>query len=239
MELVKPGASYNPAPGDHQEVLREAVESELRRQRKAGLYRAAARPRGGETEDLIDDNMVTLGDGADGADTIGGGPAAAAGGGGRVRTATKQPERKTRAQRNKEAVRKERARQEEERRRARKLDKQLNRVQAISAELNKELKAKERALAMQKVSKEKALGVPKRLGPHRRRADPWEALLTDELPDSMRKLPAPSTPPLLDRYLSVLKRNLVEPRMRVRKRRRYEPRIYTKKGFKEKDWIDL
>lgn len=225
VEVAAPGLSYNPTPEAHQAALRTALASELRRQRK-GVQYAGERPRNVESIDQIGDVAGADEAEEEGADAPG-------------RAPHREVERKTKAERNRLQRKRATRRAVEAAARQRALDKQLKRVQQIAKELSAEEKARAAEKAAKPVPPEKVAGVPKRLGRVKRKADPWRVLLSDELPSSLRALPAPPTDLLAERLRNATQRNLVEARLPVRKRRKYERKTYTKKGFKEEDWQNI
>ena len=152
--------------------------------------------------------------------------------------AARAAERKTRAERNRLTRRKAHEVREARRLAAKSLDQQLRRVAAIAREVEQAERAKREADEHRPRRPEELLGVPKKLGRFKQRTEPWAALLSDELPSSLRALPPDSTL-LSDRYRSVHRRNLMEPRMAQTRKRRYALKEYTKKGFKEEDWQKL
>lgn len=244
VDVLAPGASYNPTYGAHQALLQNALTRELEREAAKRRYAHAHAPR-----DVEETNQVGEGEDEEGGEGAGGGGADGGedgadgedgGEGALVRDAraAHAAERKTRTERNKLARRKAHAISEEGRQRAKALDKQLKRVAAIARELDASERAAREAAASRPRRPEELLGVPKKLGKFKQRAEPWAALLSDELPSSLRTLP-PTNDLLSDRFRSATKRNLLEPRMAQSRKRRYALKEYTAKGFKETDWQKL
>ncbi|KAJ1616196.1 ribosome biogenesis protein Nop53/GLTSCR2 [Pavlovales sp. CCMP2436] len=236
VEVIAAGGSYNPTYEAHQSLLQSALGKEMQRQAAKDRYADAKGPANVDNLDLIgtlepgNEGATAGGEESDGDDD---GEGAREGG-----NAETMDDRKSKTVRNKEARVRAHLAAQSEAAKAKALDKQLKRVVHIARELDAEVKAKAKAEAAKPKRIEQVLGVPKKLGKFRVRSEPWAALLSDELPDSMRRLP-PTNNLLADRYLQVSKRNLMEPRMVRTKKRKYELKEYTRKGFKEADWKKL
>ncbi|KAJ3338739.1 hypothetical protein HDU93_009145 [Gonapodya sp. JEL0774] len=173
------GASYNPAFDDHQDALREAVSFEEEKERKRRLaedkvaFLANGVPSTGiagepglEELDASDDEAEEEGEGEAVEGDVPGGE-------------SKPPRRKTRAERNREARRKEIEREEAAHREAKKQVKQLKSLPSILASLP--------PTASSTVASSKPTQPP-RLGPLRAAPPTPQVLLTEELPDALRKL---------------------------------------------------
>ncbi|KXS10097.1 P60-like protein [Gonapodya prolifera JEL478] len=181
--LPHPGASYNPTFEDHQEALREAVtvEEEKARKRREAEERAGGPNRAGNVERR---NAMPGEEEVDGSDEDEEEEEEKEGSevdDGDADVKKKEPKRKTRQERNREARRKEIEREEAARKEAKKLEKQLKNLPNIVASLPR-TGPTDPAQAPSKPSK------PPRLGPHRAEPPVARVLLTEELPDALRKL---------------------------------------------------
>jgi len=101
--------------------------------------------------------------------------------------------------------------------------------------VEKQLEEKEKELEErnEKKRKEEEYKI-KRLGPYKHIEHPKTVLLSNDLPDSIRKIPdvameKGSSVLMLDRQLSLQRRNMVEPRKKFPVRRRYEKKFYQKR----------
>ncbi|KAM6226039.1 ribosome biogenesis protein NOP53 [Porphyrio hochstetteri] len=74
--------------------------------------------------------------------------------------------------------------------------------------------------------------MPRRLGRLRYEDPCLEVQLSDELPDCLRTL-KPEGSVLRDRFKSLQKRNLIEPRERAKFKRRYRVKYVEKRAFRE------
>jgi nucleolar protein 53 len=239
VEVVAAGASYNPTYDAHQLLLQSALDSELERQAAKMRYAHAHAPRAVDELNQVGDGETA---GADDDDDDDDEEEGAAGEGEDAAVVARRDarvaERKSKTERNRLARKRAHEVKETERLRSKELDKQLNRAAHIAKEIEAEVQAKAAAEAAKPMRPEQLLGVPKKLGKFKQRSEPWAALLTEELPSNLRTLP-PTNNLLSDRFRSVHKRNLMEPRMKQTKKRKYALKEYTKKGFKEEDWQKL
>ncbi|KAF9932063.1 hypothetical protein FBU30_008993 [Linnemannia zychae] len=228
-----PGASYNPTMQDHQNLLRLAHNEELRiLEQKEKIESKLAYPKeldemvafddqtGGlledsdeeeeEEEDEIDENKEDA-------------------------TKPKKKGKKSVTERNRLARAAETAKKEAEIKRQKELIKQTNRVKEIMKVVEKEeaeMEAKRLENEQKREEKEKA-GM-KRVGKFNIPKERIHVQLQDELADSLRQL-KPEGSLMKDRFQSFVERNLIEPRVRVAKRRRYRLKTYEKHSYKRFD----
>ncbi|KAJ0405720.1 hypothetical protein ATCC90586_005878 [Pythium insidiosum] len=199
-----PGQSYNPDFDSHQDVLAAAVAQELERQEKRKeQLEPLATGMSAETlefiksgdEDEDDDDDYEEIDGAEGAT--------------RKRRA---PEKLTRSQRNKRARHKQMELEHKAKRGEKALVKQINVVNHILNDIVKDEKQSQqkqelkKVLAEQKLEEEPLVKVAGKLTKLERDTP---VLLSDELTGSLRTM-RPKGNPLLDRFDSLHKRNMIE-----------------------------
>ncbi|KAL3874911.1 hypothetical protein ACJMK2_037863 [Sinanodonta woodiana] len=238
VEVPHPGASYNPTYEDHQELLMKAhnVEKKKQKQEKR-LYNAldAQFPKAGQAptqesilaemsaglfgEDEEETNVEQKGQEGDDVLRLSNNP--------RVRREDKKDEK----QRRKEKEKKEQEKMLQKEKEERIHSSTLFRVRSIKAEILRQekqllLKAEKR----RKLQEEKALKT-KKLGKLKYDNPDLEIKLSDELVGSLREL-KPEGHLLQDRYKSLQKRNIVEPRVKAKKYRRYKRKLYEKKTHK-------
>ncbi|KAJ3188774.1 hypothetical protein HDU85_004488 [Gaertneriomyces sp. JEL0708] len=231
VEVVAPGASYNPSFEAHQAALREAVDAEVKKEEeKEGTRLKLTYPP--ELDAIDDETFFPSDDEEEESDAE---PTNEVDEDGLAHTASVTADRKTRAQRNREQRLAEQKREEMARVEQKKLEKQINRLGEIKKIISKEEREKEQKAAerAQKLA-EKAKADPGRLGPHHFKPLPTDVSLTETLPDSLREL-APEGNLFRERFVSLQKRALVEARVPVGKRlkfRRKEVETHDYKRFK-------
>ncbi|CAM0137364.1 unnamed protein product [Umbelopsis sp. WA50703] len=224
VEVAEAGASYNPTMEDHQELLRKAhkIEADKIAQRenisKQLEYRKelldlneeeAEDSEGEESDAHSDDDEET-----------------------RKRKETKK---KTRAERNRLKKAKETQQMEQRKKQEKELHKEITKLEEIEktveeSELSSLTKAEKRKA--KKLAQEQA-GLP-RLGKYFVQKAPIEVQLTDELSESLRSL-KPEGNAFRDRFVSLQKRNIIEPRLPVNHKRRYRLKEYEKHSYKQFD----
>ncbi|KAM9440245.1 ribosome biogenesis protein NOP53 [Clarias gariepinus] len=233
VEVIGPGGSYNPDFLSHQSLLLAAHEAEVKKMKvEEKLKKQVAVKRtdiateestfNEQVEGLIeeDEEAKTETEHAetDSKDVAVGPPA--------------QPEKKTERQRKKEKA--ERIKELKKKAERKMLDsrQQLFQLRSIGADVKKrELRTKARQTKRQaKQEAEKAL--PRRLGRLRFQAPDLEVQLSDELSGSLRKL-KPEGSVLKDRFKSLQKRNLIEPRERAKFKRKHKVKYVEKRAFRE------
>ena len=146
------------------------------------------------------------------------------------------PQRLTQAQRNKRERAKRHAALLQQQSGAKELTKQLGKLGQIAKEVGDQLSEQELRNARRAVQRSEDELKPQRLGKHKFTEVPLATLVpfTDELRGSLRTA-IPKGSLLQDRLKSLEKRNVVEPRMKLGKRRRYVLRQYTTKAGKRDD----
>ncbi|KRY37476.1 Glioma tumor suppressor candidate region protein [Trichinella spiralis] len=111
---------------------------------------------------------------------------------------------------------------------------EIHRIKSINKAINQmELNWKRRAEIRKQRMAEK-LKKPAKLSRHPFLASDREVLLPEELPDSLRLL-KPEGHLLTDRFKSLQQRNILEPRVRCKTKRKYKRKRFNKKGVSEVD----
>ena len=139
----------------------------------------------------------------------------------------------TRAQRNKQGRLKERERQLEAHREAKRRQAQENRVDAIAGEVKTIVAQQKKRADKNAVARAQKATAPARLGPqkYKNKVLAVEVPLTEELSGSLRRAKVKGSL-LHDHMQSLHRRNIVEPRKLVGKRRRYRLKTYITKAGK-------
>ncbi|ORZ02931.1 ribosome biogenesis protein Nop53/GLTSCR2 [Syncephalastrum racemosum] len=223
--LPHPGASYNPTAEEHQELLRLATDIEERKlaaQRRLDEQRSYRK----ELNDLPNEDQELSDDGdSDEDDNEGEGHV----------PSKKATQRKTQTKRNKE----KRARQEKLRaaikRNEKEMRKQIDLVEQLEKELAEHQAKVELATKRRQEMKEENEKMGKqRLSRHKYQDVNVELKLTDELSESLRQL-KPEGSVFTDRYVSMQKRNIIEPRVRQKRDRKYALKEYERRTYKNFD----
>ncbi|XP_056330372.1 ribosome biogenesis protein NOP53 [Danio aesculapii] len=229
IEVIAPGGSYNPDFFSHQELLREAHEVEVKKLKvEEKLARQLAVNQDIATEEstfkeqvegLIEEDEYQPEDPDGDADDTVIGP-----------TATQ--EKKTERQRKKEKAEKIKELQRKAEREVIDKKQQLFQLRSIRANLkNQEQRTKMRQ-AQRKAKQEAEKSMPRRLGRLKFQEPDLDIQLSDELASSLRSL-KPEGSILKDRFKSLQKRNLIEPRERAKFKRRYKLKYSEKRAFRE------
>lgn len=228
VDAPHPGISYNPVPEEHENVIKLAYEEEVQKlEHREKLKETVPRP------DLIlasqrVESVFTMDVDLPSSDDDEEEEAAAADENevsADEQTKKKEPKRKTKAQRNRER-RTKALQQEIERRKKQKQDlAALARLKELEAELEDAKKSKEGA-------KNDTKSAPKKLSKYEFQALPMTVQLSDELADSLRTL-KPEGNLFKERFKTLQKRSMIETRIPVTKRRRYEVKEVEKHSYKK------
>ncbi|KAM6032479.1 LOW QUALITY PROTEIN: ribosome biogenesis protein NOP53 [Chlamydotis macqueenii] len=227
------GGSYNPAFEDHQALLLRAHEEETRKKRAEDRVEKQLKlPAGAElptAETLFREQCEGLleesGDEEDAA------AEPARGGEGSPKSAPRR-EKKTERQRRREKEARALATRRRREKAARLRRQELFRLRAIRSQLQRrdaELLRRRRARLAKRRARDT---LPRRLGRLRYEEPSLEVQLSDELADSLRAL-KPEGSVLRDRFKSLQKRNMIEPRERAKFKRRYRLKYVEKRAFRE------
>ncbi|TPX34392.1 hypothetical protein SmJEL517_g02951 [Synchytrium microbalum] len=227
--IPPPGTSYNPTYESHQELLQLAVDKE--ESRLAKIEQVKRKLWYPPELDLLDDE--TFFDDQDNADDEDD-DAAQEGVNGVVATGIiKRPAtaefRKTRKQRLEMAKRVKEEYELEKKRTEKRMNKELNRLGEIKKTLEQNKSTAEGSETPQPAIQQKHK--QKRLGPHKQKDEPIDVVLTDELPDTLLQL-KPEGNTFQDLFLGIQKRELVEPRKPVSKKRKFKVKTYESHDYK-------
>uniref|UniRef100_A0A8C2EAT3 Ribosome biogenesis protein NOP53 n=1 Tax=Cyprinus carpio TaxID=7962 RepID=A0A8C2EAT3_CYPCA len=228
VEVIAPGGSYNPDFFSHQDLLREAHEVELKKQKAEeklarqlnicfiSLNKHTFKE---QVEGLIEEEEIEPQEPeGDTEDTVMG------------PTATQ--EKKTEKQRKKEKAQRIKDLQRKVERQVIDKQQQLFQLRSISASVKKQEQRTEMRQAQRKVQQEAQKSMPRRLGRLKFQTPDLDVQLSDELASSLRSL-KPEGSILKDRFKSLQKRNIIEPRERARFNRKYKLKYSEKRAFRE------
>ncbi|KAM5209689.1 ribosome biogenesis protein NOP53 isoform 2-T2 [Hipposideros larvatus] len=250
VEVTPAGASYNPTFEDHQNLLWEAHEVELQRQKEAEkLERQLALPAAEQVatqestfremcQGLLEDSDEEgeLGEGQDrgpeaGGDQIGGDQTGGA-------KASAMParlaavEKKTERQRQREKAARMLRVQQAAVRAARLRHQELFRLRGIKAQVAQRLAELARRRERRRAQRLAEADRPRRLGRLKYQAPDIDVQLSSELSGSLRTL-KPEGNILHDRFKSFQRRNMIEPRERAKFKRKYKVKLVEKRAFRE------
>ncbi|XP_076837053.1 ribosome biogenesis protein NOP53 [Brachyhypopomus gauderio] len=231
VEVAAPGASYNPEFSSHQALLLGAHESEVKRlkaeeklERQTAIRREDLATKESmfreqvegliEEEEKLDVEHTEEGD----EDTVVG--------------PTAQSEKKTERQRKKEKADRKKELQRKAERQAVDSRQQLFRLRSIGAEVKRLEQQTSIRRSRRKIRQEEEKVQPRRLGRLRFQAPDVELQLSEELSGSLRTL-KPEGSILKDRFKSLQKRNMIEPRERAKFKRKFKVKYVEKRSFRE------
>ncbi|XP_019480766.1 PREDICTED: glioma tumor suppressor candidate region gene 2 protein isoform X2 [Hipposideros armiger] len=250
VEVTPAGASYNPTFEDHQNLLWEAHEVELQRQKEAEkLERQLALPTAEQVatqestfremcQGLLEDSDEEgeLGEGQDkgpeaagdqiGGDQTGGAKASA------MPARLAAVEKKTERQRQKEKAARMLRVQQAAVRAARLRHQELFRLRGIKAQVAQRLAELARRRERRRAQRLAEADRPRRLGRLKYQAPDIDVQLSSELSGSLRTL-KPEGNILHDRFKSFQRRNMIEPRERAKFKRKYKVKLVEKRAFRE------
>ncbi|XP_061683748.1 ribosome biogenesis protein NOP53 isoform X2 [Syngnathoides biaculeatus] len=230
VEVIAPGGSYNPDFFSHQALLQEAHDVEVKKHKAEEKIdrQLAIKKEDRATEETIFQEQVEglVEENEDEVPRIEEEEDCGVGG------AIALAEKKTERQRKKEKAEKIKDQQRLAERHQTKRRQQLFQLRSIKAAIKQQEK---RACARQKQRKAKMeaqKAQPRRLGKLKFKAEDLEIKLSDELTSSLRQL-KPEGSILKDRFKSLQKRNLIEPRERAKFKRKYKLKYVEKRAFRE------
>ncbi|XP_055752145.1 ribosome biogenesis protein NOP53-like [Salvelinus fontinalis] len=226
VEVIAPGGSYNPDFFSHQALLLEAHEVEVKRE-KAELRierQLAVKQEDTATEETVFQEQVEglVEEEEDEEEeeedvSIRGGL---------------QQEKKTEKERKRERADKIKTQQKQAARAFTDKKQQLFQLRSIQATLKRREQRTRDRVAQRKANQEAEKSMPRRLGRLKFQAQDLEIQLSDEIPGSLRTL-KPEGSVLKDRFKSMQKRNMIEPRERAKFKRRHKVKYVEKRAFKE------
>lgn len=239
VRVAHEGNSYNPVFEHHQSALRKALDVEENKLRKQEFLQSKlAYPKEldlledddgfgffedeEEQEDEGADDNNNEGVTADGEPTTESSPK------------KKQPKRKTESQKQKARIQKHLEKEIAHKKQLKKLQNQLKDLPNLLKKLGKQegkLKQEQNGEEIEQVDMAKVMKRAPRLGPHVYRPNSMEIMLTDELTDSLRRL-KPEGNMFKDRFSSLEERGLIETRLPVSKRRRYQLKSFETPSYR-------
>ncbi|KAK3513536.1 hypothetical protein QTP70_016471 [Hemibagrus guttatus] len=231
IEVIAPGGSYNPDFLSHQTLLLEAHEAEVKKvkaeeklERKLALNRMDIATEESTFKEQVE-GLIEEDEGDEKRETQEDFKDAAIG-------PTAQPEKKTERQRKREKAERIKELKKAAERKKLQSQQQLFQLRSIGANLKqRELRTKMRQ-TKRKAKQEAQKALPRRLGKLKFQDPDLEVQLSDELAGSLRTL-KPEGSVLKDRFKSLQKRNLIEPRERAKFKRKYKVKYVEKRAFRE------
>ncbi|XP_070826472.1 ribosome biogenesis protein NOP53 [Chaetodon trifascialis] len=230
VEVIAAGGSYNPDFFSHQALLQEAHEVEVKKQKvedKIERQLAVNREDTATEETILREQVEGLVDEEDEEEvalneededvTVGA-----------ITLAAKKTER----QRKKEKADKIKEQQRLADRRQTDQHQQLFQLRSIKTAIRQQDQKTKARRAQRKAKQEAQKAQPRRLGKLKFQAQDLEVQLSDELAGSLRQL-KPEGSVLKDRFKSLQKRNLIEPRERAKFKRRHKLKYVEKRAFRE------
>ncbi|XP_051252619.1 ribosome biogenesis protein NOP53 [Dicentrarchus labrax] len=230
VEVIAPGGSYNPDFFSHQALLQEAHKVEVKRQKEEDKIerQLAVNREDTATEETIlreqveglveEENEEEAPPNEEEEDVAVG--------------AISLADKKTERQRKKERADKIKAQRRLANRRHNDQRQQLFQLRSIKASIKQQDQKTMDKQTQRKANEEAQKAQPRRLGKLKFQAQDMEVQLSDELAGSLRQL-KPEGSVLKDRFKSLQKRNLIEPRERAKFKRRLKLKYVEKRAFRE------
>uniref|UniRef100_A0AAQ6IFV6 Ribosome biogenesis protein NOP53 n=1 Tax=Anabas testudineus TaxID=64144 RepID=A0AAQ6IFV6_ANATE len=233
VEVIAPGGSYNPDFFSHQALLEKAHEVEVKKQKEEEKIEKQLAVNKEDTateettfreqveglveEDEEEEDAETVPNEEEEDVTVG---------------AITQAEKKTEKQRKREKAYKIKEQQRLADRRQTGRQQQLFQLRSIKASIKQDEEKTETKQKLRKAKQEAQKAQPRRLGKLKFQPQDMEVQLSDELAGSLRQL-KPEGSVLKDRFKSLQKRNLIEPRERAKFKRRLKVKYVEKRAFRE------
>ncbi|KAM4627930.1 ribosome biogenesis protein NOP53 isoform 2-T2 [Polymixia lowei] len=228
VEVIAPGGSYNPDFFAHQDLLLEAHEVEVKKQKEEQKIQRqlAVNKEDRATEEtvfqeqvegLVEEEEVEEPDAEEDDVPVG---------------AIALGLKKTERQRKKERAEKIKEQNRLANRQKTDQHQQLFQLRSIKATLKRRAQRTSERQKQRKAKQEAQKAQPRRLGKLKFKAQDLEVQLSDELAGSLRRL-KPEGSILKDRFKSLQKRNLIEPRERAKFVRRLKVKYVEKRAFKQ------
>ncbi|XP_030264482.1 ribosome biogenesis protein NOP53 [Sparus aurata] len=232
VEVIAPGGSYNPDFFSHQALLQEAHEVEVKKQKdenKIERQLAVNREDTATEETILQEQVEGLVEEEENEEET----AAPKGeeedvAVGAITLAAKKTERQRKRERAikiKEQQRLANKQQTDHRQ-------QLFQLRSIKASIKQQDQKTKTRQRQRKDNQEAQKAQPRRLGKLKFQPQDMEVQLSDELAGSLRRL-KPEGSVLKDRFKSLQKRNLIEPRERAKFKRRHKLKYVEKRAFRE------
>nr|XP_029536559.1 ribosome biogenesis protein NOP53-like [Oncorhynchus nerka] len=224
VEVITPGGSYNPDFFSHQSFLQEAHEvevkrerAELRIERQLAVKREDTATEETVFQELVEGLVEEEEEEEEDDVSIRGGL---------------QQEKKTEKERKRERADKIKSQQKQAARVFTDKKQQLFQLRSTQATLKRREQRTRERVAQRKANQEAEKSMPRRLGRLKFQAQDLEIQLSDEIPGSLRTLKPEGSVPK-DRFKSMQKRNMIEPRERAKFKRRHKVKYVEKRAFRE------
>ncbi|KAF3693071.1 Ribosome biogenesis protein NOP53 [Channa argus] len=229
VEVIAPGGSYNPDFFSHQALLQKAHEVEVKKQKEEDKIekKLVVNKEDTATEETIfreqveglveEENEEETAPNEEEEDQTGA-----------IALAGKKTER----QRKKEKAEKIKDQQRLAGRRQTEHRQQLFQLRSIKTSIKQQEQKTKAKQKLRKAKQEAQKAQPRRLGRLKFQPQDMEIQLSDELAGSLRQL-KPEGSVLKDRFKSLQKRNLIEPRERAKFKRRHKLKYVEKRAFRE------
>nr|CAG4648689.1 EOG090X07H9 [Polyphemus pediculus] len=227
IEFPHPGTSYNPTFEDHQALIKDAYQVEVKEIKQEAHVRRQLGPMMKKipVKEKEENWMTEMSQGLADDDDV-------EANNNEEQILVRPTKPKTRRQKIKAKVIKMRNFRLKRYKDSMKRLNAVNRLRKINRELEEyEKQLAQDALKRQKEKKAKMLK-PRILGRHKYEAPAVEVNLSDEIAGTLRGLKTEGHV-LIDRYKSLQRRNIIEPRIRQRVTLRYTPKKYTKRSHQE------
>uniref|UniRef100_A0A8C5DWK6 Ribosome biogenesis protein NOP53 n=1 Tax=Gouania willdenowi TaxID=441366 RepID=A0A8C5DWK6_GOUWI len=229
VEVIAPGGSYNPEFFSHQALLKAAHEVEVVKQKEEDKIKRQLAVNKEDTatmetifheelEGLVEEEKEEEEELKDEEDVAVG--------------AIVLAQKKTEKQRKKERALKIKEQRRMANRRMNNRQQQLFQLRSIKASIKQQDQKTKVNQIRRKAKQEAEKSQPRRLGKLKFQPQDMEVQLSGELAESLRQL-KPEGSILKDRFKSLQKRNLIEPRERAKFKRRHKLKYVEKRAFKE------
>lgn len=232
VEVIAPGGSYNPDFLSHQALLQEAHDVEVKKQKAEDRIerQLAVNKEDTATEETVfqeqveglveeeEENEEEAAPNEEGESVVVG--------------AITLAEKKTERQRKRERADKIKEQRRQADRHHTNQRQQLFQLRSIKASIKQQEQTTKAKQKQRNDKKEAQKAQPRRLGRLKFQAQDMEVQLSDELAGSLRQL-KPEGSILKDRFKSLQKRNLIEPRERAKFKRRHKVKYVEKRAFRE------
>ncbi|KAM7413579.1 hypothetical protein PAMA_020792 [Pampus argenteus] len=229
VEVIAPGGSYNPDFFSHQALLQEAHEVEVKKQKAEDKIERQLAVNKDDTateetiyqeqvEGLVEEENEEGMANEEEEDVVVG--------------AISLAQKKTERQRKKEKAEKIKEQRRQANRQYINQRQQLFQLRSIKTSIKQQEQTTKTKQKQRKANQEAQKSQPRRLGRLKFHAQDMEVQLSDELAGSLRQL-KPEGSILKDRFKSLQKRNLIEPRERAKFKRKHKLKYVEKRAFRE------
>nr|XP_019950585.1 PREDICTED: glioma tumor suppressor candidate region gene 2 protein [Paralichthys olivaceus] len=231
VEVIAPGGSYNPDFFSHQALLKDAHEVEVKKKKeedKLERQLAVNKEDTATVDTILQEEVEGLVEEEEDEEETPPNEEEEDAIVGAISLAQKKTERqrkKEKAEKIKEQLRLTNRRETDQRQ-------QLFQLRSIKASVKQQEQSTDEKQKLRKANQEAEKSQPRRLGKLKFQPQDMEVQLSDELAGSLRQL-KPEGSVLKDRFKSLQKRNLIEPRERAKFKRRLKLKYVEKRAFKE------